>query len=312
MEAEALIAGRVLQYAGASVTFGTPLFFLYGTPGSMKPDRWPWQRNLLLVAAVCALVGACLWLLAEAASMRGDSADAISPGALWMVASETRFGVACSVRIALLLLAVGACLVVDRPKWLWRLQAGLGGAITMSFAWTGHGATAIAKSAGIHLAADLLHLLAAGIWVGALVPLAVLGFRASQSKTGKSGQELLVALKEFSRLGVWVVAVLVFTGIVNSIFLVDLVHWQQTLNSLYGRVLLVKLALFGGMLGFAALHRYKTTPRLESAMQGSTLPAAPVTAAWPSLLTEALLAALVLGAVSVLGTLAPPEVVLGD
>jgi putative copper resistance protein D len=308
--AETLIAGRLLQYAGAAVLLGSPLFFLYGTqaPNTADLDPWPWERRLLLGAALTALIGALIWLMAETVSMSGEPADAVHPAALWMVASETRFGMACCVRIALLALSVGACFALTRPKSLWSVQVILGSAITMSFAWTGHGATEIGKTAGVHLAADLLHLLAAGIWLGAVVPLAVLGIRARQSGAFKDGHALRFGLKEFSSVGVWVVVVLVFSGILNSLFLVDLAHWREALNSAYGRVLLVKLALFSGMLGFAARHRYHTTPGLEQAMQRRSFPAVPVKAAASSLLIETVLAALVLGAVSVLGTWAPPDV----
>lgn len=310
MGAATLIAGRLLQYAGASLVFGSALFFLYGTRAPAHAgdaERWTWQRVLLLGGALTGLVGALVWLMAETAALSGDAADAIDAAALWSIASETRFGLACSTRLALLLLAVSVCFLVGRPRALCWAQVILGSAITMSFAWTGHGATGIGTSGGVHLAADLLHLLAAGIWTGALVPLAVLAFRAARSADVRESRQLSSGLQGFSAVGVWIVGVLAFSGILNSAFLLDLSHWRDALHYPYGRVLAVKLLLFAAMLGFAALHRYRTTSLLETAMPRAVLPMIPARAACSSLLLETVLAALVLGAVSILGTLAPPD-----
>jgi putative copper resistance protein D len=314
MIAQTLISARLLQYAGALVLYGSPLFFLYGTPAPPAAaglNRWRWERRLLFGAALVALAGVLVWLMAETVAMSGDPADAAHASALWMVASETRFGLACCVRIALLLLAVGACFAISSLKVLWWVHVALGAAITMSFAWTGHGAAEMAKTSGIHLAGDLLHLLAASIWIGALVPLGVLGLRASRSGAIEDAQVLQFALRAFSRVGVWVVAVLVFSGIINSLYLIDVVHWREALNSAYGQVLCVKLALFGGMAGLAVLNRYRTSPALDDALARRASLAPALSAARSTLWLETGLAALVLAAVSVLGTLPPPDVQAG-
>ncbi|MDP9087722.1 MAG: copper homeostasis membrane protein CopD [Pseudomonadota bacterium] len=309
MGAGTLIGARLLQYAGGLVLFGTPLFFLYATrPGAEALTRWSWERRLLLAAAATALIGALVWVMAETAVMSGDSADAINPAALWTVLSETRFGLACLFRIALLALSVSVCLAVSRRKMFWWAQVLLGGAISLSFAWTGHGAAQIGRTAGIHLVGDLLHLLAAGSWIGALVSLSTLGVRARRSGAIEDAAVLGLGLRAFSAIGVWIVAVLIFSGIINSIFLLDFVHWREAVNSQYGRVLFMKLALFGAMLCLAALNRYRTGPKLHDALQRRTSLAAAVQAARSILSIETLMAALVLLAVSVLGTLAPLDV----
>ena len=310
MGADTLIGARLMQYAAASVLFGTPLFFLYGTriPAEVKDlHRWPWERRVVLGAVLIALIGALAWVMAETVQMSGEGADAIRPAAVWTVLSQTRFGLACLMRMVLLMLSLGACLAITCPILLWRIQVILGGAITLSFAWTGHGAAQIAKTAGVHLAGDLVHLLAAGIWIGALLPLAVLAFRAGRSGASADGTALRLGLNAFSAVGVWVVAALVLSGVVNSIFLLDLAHWRAGANSQYGKVLLAKLAVFGGMLGLAAVNRYRTSPALDDALERRSSLGPAVHAARSALGLESLLAMLLLGAVSVLGTLAPPD-----
>ena len=310
MGAATLIGARLMQYAGACVLFGTPLFFLYGTRFQIEVrvvDRWAWERRVLGIAALVALIGALTWIMAETFQLRGDETDTIGPYAVWTVLSQTRFGLACLIRIVLLMLSLAACIAIRCPNLLCRVEIFLGVAITSSFAWTGHGATQIGKTAGMHLAADLFHLLAAATWIGALLPLTVLAFRARRSGVIADGAALRQGLHAFSAIGLWVVAALALSGVLNSIFLLDLAHWRDVPSSLYGKVLLAKLVLFGAMLALAALNRFRMTPALDRAFERPSSHASAVHAARLALSMESLLAVLLLGAVSVLGTLAPPD-----
>jgi putative copper resistance protein D len=310
MGAATLIGARLLQFSAALVLFGSPLFFLYGFASaaahSVATTRWSWQRRVLLLAAAVALFGAIAWVMAETASLGGEASDAISPAALWTILSETRFGHACLVRIALLILSMIASVSIPRPKRQWVVQVILGGAVTASFAWTGHGAADLGLPGAVHLGSDLLHLLAAGVWIGALLPLAVLLRRSIRSQTPAEARAMQHGLDRFSAIGISVVAVLVLSGVVNSWFLVGPSHWRALFTSLYGTVLLIKLALFTVMLMLAALNRYRAAPVLRAALDasGSTRPA--LNALGTTLLTETCLALLVLLAVSLLGTLEPP------
>jgi putative copper resistance protein D len=310
MGAGTLIGARLLQYSGALVLFGASLFYLYGfRPGAPRTTagHWSWKRSVLLTAASVALLGALIWVMAETASMTGEAGDAVNPTALWTVMSETRFGRACCGRIALLTLSVIACLAITRAKVLWIVQATLGGATTVSFAWTGHGAIEIGKTGGIHLGGDLLHLLAAGIWIGALMPFLLLALQAKRSSAIEDAQALQFALDRFSAIGIWIVAALVLSGIINSWFLIGPLHWRATFTTTYGIALIVKLGLFGAMLVFAALNRYRLSPALGAAIDRNISTQPPLYAVRSSIFTETALALLVLGAVSLLGTLEPPS-----
>lgn len=310
METGTLIGARLLQYSGALVLLGAALFYLYGFRPGTPPTtagQWAWQRLLVLTAASIALLGAVIWVMAETASMTGEASDAVNPTALWTVMWETRFGLACCARIALLTLSVIACLAINRMKVLWTAQAILGSAATVSFAWTGHGAIEIVKTGGIHLGGDLLHLLAAGIWVGALLPLLLLALRAKRSSAIGDAQALQFALDRFSTIGFGVVAVIVLSGILNSWFLIGPSRWRATFTTTYGIVLIVKLGLFGMMLVFAALNRYRLSPALNAAVNRERSTQLPLYAVRSSIFTETALALLVLGAVSLLGTMEPPS-----
>ena len=71
------------------------------------------------------------------------------------------------------------------------------------------------------------------------------------------------ALHGFGTVGTIVVAALVITGLINAWLLVGPDNISALRTTFYGRLLLAKLALFAAMLGFAALNRFRLTPRFE-------------------------------------------------
>jgi copper resistance protein D len=69
--------------------------------------------------------------------------------------------------------------------------------------------------------------------------------------------------RRFSTLGIVSVGVLVATGIINSWVLVGSV--PALVGTDYGRLLLVKVALFFVMMAIAGVNRLRLTPRLVQA-----------------------------------------------
>jgi putative copper resistance protein D len=150
-------------------------------------------------------------------------------------------------------------------------------------------------------------LVAAGVWIGALVPFMLLALQAKRSTTIEDAQALQFALDRFSAIGIWIVAALVLSGIINSWFLIGPSQWRGTFTTTYGIVLIVKIGLFGTMMVFATLNRYRLSPALSAAINRQCSTQRSVSAVRSSIFTETTLALLVLGAVSLLGTLAPPN-----
>ncbi len=153
---------------------------------------------------------------------------------------------------------------------------------------------------------DALHLLAAGIWVGALVPLAILSRHSLRTRTTADARATHQALEKFSGIGPAVVSVLILTGLINSWFLIGPAQWRDLFTTVYGWALLAKLALFAGMLGLAAGNRYWLTPRVKAAIAQNQSLDASHAALRTSVATETGLAFLVLLIVSLLGLLEPP------
>jgi copper resistance protein D len=64
----------------------------------------------------------------------------------------------------------------------------------------------------------------------------------------------------FSSLGILAVGVLLVSGTVNAAFLLGGMH--SLIDTDYGRLLLLKVALFAAMLGLAGMNRQNLLPRL--------------------------------------------------
>ena len=149
-----------------------------------------------------------------------------------------------------------------RRSWLFpALCAGL----LVSLAGVGHTQIENGITHFVHIAADGLHLLAAGAWLGGLVSLFSLVARAVRTSSPDSDDEASNAAIRFSGMGYLAVATLIVSGLINSWFLIGS---PSNLGTPYGQLLIVKLILFGGMLGLAGVNRFLIVPKLIKANVG--------------------------------------------
>lgn len=297
----AIVVARLAQFVGAVLLFGTPLFLLYGLEREADVGRR--SSALLSACAGVVLVGSAAGLSLQTAAMAGDPAAGLDRGTLLSVLTGNAFGAGILARLAACAAALIASLSIRRGPRLWLLLSALGAVTLASFAWTGHGASDDGIAGKVHAAADVLHLLAAGVWLGALT--ALVGLLAPPRQgTPLNAPSLHRALAGFSRIGSAAVATILATGLVNGWFLVGPSRVLDMVASPYGLLLLVKVGLFIGMLGLAATNRFFLTPELE---HGITLgaPAPALAALRRSIQIEAIVGLLILLLVSVLGTLAP-------
>ncbi len=302
----ALVGARLAQFACAMALLGCPAFFLYGLPqggaGAARALRWP--RPLLLVAAAGLALAAAAALSAQTAVMTDTPADALRPDAIAGVIADTQFGRVTAIRLGLALAALLLVLLGRPCRALWLAAAALGAGIVASFAWTGHGAADEGLAGGVHLASDVLHLLAAAVWTGALLAFCALLLQAGGA-AGEGLEALHGALKGFSGMGSAVVAVILATGLVNGWFLVGPARLAELAVTAYGLLLLAKVGLFAAMLGLAAVNRFRLTPRLEAALGQPACAAEALAALRRSIAVETAISLMVLLLVSVLGAIAP-------
>ena len=262
MADSALLISRAGLYVLLALVAGLPLYHWLARPRALTYGRW-----VMGSALIGALFFSALWLVASAASMMGTPLSAVNKEALMLLLGAPGMGMAFRVRI----FALGACLFLlpwaKAPRaWTLMLQSLLGLVALFTLAWTGHAAASSSVWQYPHLMADFIHMAAAALWMGALFSLLRAVF---QSRLGAA--QLAAQLADFSRLGTWVVVLLVLTGLVNIAAIAGIAHMPQLLHYEWGQWLALKLLAFCGMLGLAALNRWWLTPHLLSTGQRTGL-----------------------------------------
>ncbi len=217
---------------------------------------------------------------------------------------DTDFGHVWLARLALVVLLAAALHppYFGAPAPAWRRGAALALAVAFvaALAFAGHAAAGEGTEGVVHETADALHLIAAAAWLGALVPLAIVLGAAKNDGDPSALAVARAATLRFSTLGVASVGTVLATGIVNTFELTG--SWAALSGTAYGRLLLVKIALFLAMLAIAAVNRVRLTPRLVA---GGAAAGPAVRQLRANALTEAVIGALILFIVAMLGTLPP-------
>lgn len=293
----AIVLARLAAFMAGTALFGAPLFVLYA--GRREPAEPPLLKPILVGAALAFLLAADVALIAQTGQMAGDPRQGLDASTLHDVVIGSSFGHSIVARSAAGFLALVLLLRLRPDRRYWRTIAGLGAIGLAALAWGGHGAADAGAAGAVHTVADVIHLLAAGVWLGALLCLFL------RMAAGGAPEPLHRALKGFSGVGSWAVAAILASGLVNSWFLVGPGHLAGLVTTAWGVVLMAKLVLFLAMLGLAALNRWRLTPRLEAALAGD--PRSAIRALRRSVVVESLLGLLVLGLVSILGVLPPPS-----
>lgn len=303
----AVIFLRLLQYAGAVILMGSPLFLLYALPRSASEagPSFGWSQMLTGAAAAALLVSAVLSVGAQASVLAGSLSEGLKPEILTAFVTSMDLGRATAFRGAIAALALALIVLLPSAKTRWCAAAVFGTLATASLAWMSHGAATEGPEGYLHLGADILHSLAAAVWIGALVPMLILVWARDPSDLQVSIAHH--ALRGFSYIGTVVVAVLIASGLINTWFLVGLESFSRLVATPYSQLLVLKLALFGAMLALAAANRFRLTPALAYALQDSDRRSIAMSALRRSIAVEAALGAAILALVAWLGTLAPPS-----
>jgi copper resistance protein D len=258
-----MAAGAVIfEFAVAA-----PAFALAGvvTHGAAEGLRIRWARIVWASLTVAVLSGA-VWLLLLAADIYGAPIREVwSNGGIWTVATDTRFGQVWAARLAAAVLLAGSMRMwrVTAERGLWRvLSVILAVGFLIGPAWTGHAGATPGGAGQFPLAADAVHLLAAGAWLGSLPPLAMLLAAGWRQKEPSWTAVTVVAVRRFSLLGLASIGALLTSGIVNSWHEVG--SLDHLVTTPYGQLVLVKLGLFAAMVALAAVNRFYLTPRLAT------------------------------------------------
>lgn len=299
-----IILVRFLVYVALAILFGLSAFGLYGFKAGKLSIVLPIGR-WLVASALSGLLLSFFWVTLMASAMAGTPVWSIDQAAISALLTGSAIGTAWKIRMVALVTATIAVLLVKDRRLCLGATALASGVAVVTLSWTGHGAMDDGAVGWTHLAADILHLLAASAWVGALVGLILLVWRPAERVDATHLDLTHRALHGFGSVGTLVVGTIVVTGLVNSWLLVGPANIAALGTTLYGLLLLAKLALFATMLGLAALNRFRLTPALERSMAADDHIGALVSLR-RSLLAETLCVITILALVAWLGTLAPP------
>jgi putative copper resistance protein D len=264
---DAMIYVRAAHFAACILAAGVVFFAAFiAAPSSLATGLRSRIAAIAWISLAAAVVSGAVWLTLTAQAMSEQPlAEVLSQGVIWTVLSQTDFGNDWLLRLILAVLLAATfppLLRADRSalRWIAAAAVVIAAALVGSLAWAGHAIGAPGLEGTIHPAADVLHLAAAAAWVGTLPLLAML--LATAERDAVSMAIARTAIMRFSTLGIVSVGSLLATGIVNTWYLVGSV--SALLGTPYGRLLLVKVALFFAMVGVAAINRLRLTPRISS------------------------------------------------
>jgi copper transport protein len=257
-------------------------------------------QRMLYAAVVLGAVVSVLGVLLQGASAAGVSLWTSLKGAVLENTLDSRFGMVWAVRAGDWL-AIGAVLLIatslrhplfatparedapDRatgsasspparaevaaaslgaapPRWALALLC-LGSAyLAITPALAGH--ASIESPVGVFFPVDVLHVLAASVWVGGIACLLIaLPWATRELEGAERGRLLLATLARFSPLALGAVIVIAATGVVQAY--IDVRSLHGLFHSTYGALIIVKTLLLIVLISLGWVNRERVIPALR-------------------------------------------------
>lgn len=250
----AVIACRFLRAASAMLLWGTCGYLSAFVPAPLADEI---ARRLAPIRRLCVLacVIATLALLPALAASIGDGwSDALNGATLSDVVLGTGIGRAWLWQSAAVLLLAASEASPSRGRLSRTAMAS--GLVLASLALGGHAVMQSGLTGTLHQLVDAVHVLAAGAWFGALLPLLpILTLLTEPRWKIEAG----LALRSFSTAGHIAVALALFSGAANALLVAG---WPLGPTSTYRALLLGKIAAVSTMVLIAVANRYALVPRL--------------------------------------------------
>ena len=242
---------RGLLFAGLALMIGCAAFGLIVTTRARASTI---NRRLVWIGWLTTTTAALFGFLVYGPYAAGIGLDQTFKTSLIDETLSTRYGQIGVARLVLLLLAIPIIRVLlardgEEPRAVPRLWLGAATLFAVLIAATpglsGHASSG--DLVPLAVVTDTIHVLAMGLWVGGLVTLGVVVLR------WPSVAEIEAPVSRWSRLAFGCVAAIVVTGVFQA--------WRQVGNltalrsTEYGRMLIIKVLLFAGLLMLAAFSR---------------------------------------------------------
>ena len=285
------IACRFVFDGAVLFLWGSAAYLWLLVPEGLSGCIWA-KLRAVRVAAVALAVLATLVLLPVRCAMLGNGwADGLDGDVMISVLTGTSVGTAWVWQAVFSALLLVVTLLPLRQKVA--ATAVVSALLLCGLSLTGHAAMNDGWLRVLHRANDMAHVLSGGAWVGALIPVALVLSRLGDNT---AGADALTALIRFSTAGHVAVALVILSGVANSLLIIGGLPLDWSVP--YQRLLSLKIALALLMMLIAVFNRYGLVPRMgRSHFAGKALAAGTV--------GELVIAACVVALVAWFGTLEP-------
>jgi copper transport protein len=190
---------------------------------------------------------------------------------------------------------------VSPGRGFWAAWAAMAAALVATISLAGH--SAAGERVAVSLPNDLVHVAAGAIWFTGIVVLSVILPYACRGRSDGERLRLLApAVVRFSTVALVSITAIGVTGTVNSLLRVG--RLQDLIDTRYGNVLVMKIALFLLILVVGGLNHFFIRHRLEGAI-GRRRASSSRALFRRTIVIELLLAVTVLGITGVLTSMAP-------
>jgi len=222
-------------------------------------------------------IGVALYFAALPLRLAHQTAElgpGLDPGQLGALLFQTAWGAGWFLHLLVGTLAIVG-LILSAPRGLgdrgWSILAGAMVLLPLVPALQGHAWGGDHHSRALAVASLYAHVAGAGLWLGGLILLVLVGLPAVRS-TPATAEELAENSKKavpplfrlvnaFSRLALPAIALLLLTGVINSWLMVG--GPQNLFGTAYGRTLLIKLGAIAGVLVLGFYNWRRVRPGLR-------------------------------------------------
>jgi copper transport protein len=313
---------RGLDYLSIALMLGGLVFLLVAwlpAIGVLADDSEPdWQKassaftarlqRLLVATIALGVVVSVLGVLLQGASAAGVSLWSGLRSTIVENTLHSRFGAVWGLRTIDWVL-LGALLMrakaLRRVPARWFIALVLAGAAYLAITPALAGHASIESPEWVFFPSDILHVLAASVWVGGIACLLLVLPAATHQLKGPDRSRLLLAtLARFSPLALGGVIAIAVSGVVQAY--IDVRSLNGLLHSTYGALIIVKIALLLVLIGLGWVNRERVIPALERLTSTGGSPGGVGVLARRTMRSELTLMLVVFGVTAALIGYAPP------
>ncbi|HZR94661.1 MAG TPA: CopD family protein [Gaiellaceae bacterium] len=336
-------AARGLEYLALALAIGGVIFLFGPWFGGLRASAGAggeWEsaadaflaraRRLLFGSVALGVAAGIAGILLQGATAAGTSVLSAAKPSVVRDVAKTDFGMMWSIRVGVwLVFALVLALAVRRERAPVLRPATLSSAgqamsrrfphpklalvglaplafLTLSPALAGHAHTESPTWALVP--ANAFHVLAMSAWLGGITMIAFALPKATRRLQTTDRTRLLAGVVgRFSTLAGIAIAVVVATGLIQSLVLVR--HLHNLVDTGYGKSVLVKICVLTGILALGAVNRQRLVPALRRQAELGETPGRTGTLLRRTIRLEIVIALAILGATGVLAGLAPSTAV---